>query len=347
MPTPRTSKPKAAVVYNPLKVDLAKLKKTVNAAAKAADWATPIWFSTTLKDGGQGVTGSAIRRGVTMVIAAGGDGTVRSVAEALRGSGVSMAVVSAGTGNLLARNLDLPTTSIRDSIQIAFNGADRTIDLGMVEIVRDNNDHEEHAFLVMAGLGLDAKMIKNTSTKLKKAVGWLAYVDGIARSIPELRPVKLRYSVDGGPHRSLSAHTVIIGNCGSLPGGLLLMPEAQPDDGILDMAALIPRGRLGWLNIWNKIAWENGVLRKSVMGRRIIDLSKDVRDVRYAKGSDLNMIVDIPEEFQLDGDEFGLAKSVHAWVDAGSLIVRVHKPHSKAQLRAHSKEQARKTTTRG
>ncbi|MGV8858646.1 diacylglycerol/lipid kinase family protein [Rhodoglobus sp.] len=329
MPTLRTAKPKVAVVYNPMKVDFAKLKKTVSAAAKAADWATPLWFSTTIEDAGQSATGSGIRRGARVVIAAGGDGTVRAVAEALRGTGVALAVVPAGTGNLLARNLDLPTSNYRDSVDIAFNGKDRQLDLGMVEIVRDNDDHEEHAFLVMAGLGLDAKMIKNTSTKLKKAVGWLAYVDGIARSIPELKPVRLRYSVDGAPNRSLTAHTVIIGNCGTLPGGLLLMPEAQPDDGILDMAALVPRGRFGWLNIWNKIAWENGVLRKSVIGRRIIDLSKDVRDVRYLKGSDLNMIVDNPEEFQLDGDEFGLAKSVHAWVDPGALIVRVPKPYSR------------------
>ncbi|MEH6781340.1 MAG: diacylglycerol kinase family protein [Rhodoglobus sp.] len=329
MPTTKNTKPRVAVVYNPIKVDLAKLKKLVNAAAKAAEWAAPLWFSTTEEDVGQAVTGSAIRRGATIVIAAGGDGTVRAVAEALRGTGVAMAVVPAGTGNLLARNLDLPAGNLPESVEIAFNGVDHTIDLGMVEIVRDNDDHEEHAFLVMAGLGLDAKMIKNTSTKLKKAVGWLAYVDGIARSIPELRPVKLRYSVDGAPNRSLSAHTVIIGNCGALPGGLLLMPEAKPDDGILDMAALVPRGRFGWLNIWNKIAWENGVLRKSAIGRRIIDLSKDVRDVRYATGKDLNMIVDNPEEFQLDGDEFGLAKSVHAWVDPGSLIVRVPNSGSK------------------
>jgi diacylglycerol kinase (ATP) len=330
VPTFRTAKRKAAVVYNPLKVDFEKLKKTVNAAAKAADWAIPLLFSTTAEDPGQLVAASAIRRGATVVLAAGGDGTVRAVAEALRGTGVVLAVVPAGTGNLLARNLDLPTGNIRDSVDIAFNGFDRTIDLGMVEIVRDNDDHEEHAFLVMAGLGLDAKMIKNTSSQLKKAVGWLAYVDGIARSIPDLQPVRLRYSVDGAPSRSLSAHTVIIGNCGALPGGLLLMPDAQPDDGILNMAALVPRGRFGWLNIWNKIAWENGVLRKSALGRRIIDLSTDVRNVRYETGSDLNMIVDTPEEFQLDGDEFGLAKSVRAWADPGALIVRVPNSSSRS-----------------
>jgi diacylglycerol kinase (ATP) len=325
VPTPQTAKPRAAVVYNPIKVDVEKLKKTVNAAAKAADWAAPLWFSTTKEDPGQSVTGSAIRRGATVVLAAGGDGTVRAVAEALRGSGVAMAVLPAGTGNLLARNLDLPTGNIRDSVDIAFNGFNRTIDLGMVQIVRDSDHQEEHAFLVMAGLGLDAKMIKNTSSQLKKAVGWLAYVDGIARSLPEIQPVHLHYSVDGAPSRSLTAHTVIIGNCGALPGGLLLMPDAKPDDGILNMAALVPRGRFGWLNVWNKIAWENGVLRKSAIGRRIIDLSKDVRDVRYETGSDLNMTVDSPEEFQLDGDGFGLAKSVRAWADPGALIVRVPK----------------------
>jgi len=328
VPTSRTTKPKLAVVYNPIKVDFEKLKKIVNAAAKAADWAAPIWFSTTKKDPGQGVTTVAIGHGAKVVLAASGDGTVRAVAEALRGSGVAMAVVPAGTGNLLARNLDLSTGNIQDSVAVALKGYNRAIDLGMVEIVRDNDDHEEHAFLVMAGLGIDAKMIRNTSTKLKKAVGWLAYVDGIARSIPELRPIHFHYSVDGTPNRSLSAHSVIISNCGALPGGLLLMPEAKPDDGILDMAVLVPRSLFGWVKIWNKVAWENGVLRKSAVGRGIIDLSRDVREVRYETGRDFNMILDSPEEFQLDGDEFGLVKSVRAWVDPGALIVRVRKARS-------------------
>jgi hypothetical protein len=67
---------------------------------------------------------------------------------------------------------------------------------------------------------------------------------------------------------------------------------------------------------------------RAQIGRRILDLSRDVRDVRYETGSDFNMIVDSPEGFQLDGDEFGLVKSVHAWVDPGALIVRVQKASS-------------------
>jgi diacylglycerol kinase family enzyme len=313
----------AAVVYNPLKVDAEKLKKAVAGASKAAGWAPPAWFETTAEDAGQGATTSAIRRGASMVIAAGGDGTVRAVAEALRDTSVALAVLPSGTGNLLARNLELPLSSVEQGIDIAFNGANHNIDLGIAEITRADGDTEEHAFLVMAGLGLDAKMIKNTNTKLKKAVGWLAYIDGIARSLPELKPVRVQYRLNGGPSKSMSVHTIIVGNCGVLPGGLLLMPDAKPDDGILDIAALRPRGPFGWAKVWQKVAWENGVLRKSALGRKIIDLSRDVKDVTYLTGTSLDMVVETPQEFQLDGDEFGEAKSVRTWVDPGALTVRV------------------------
>lgn len=324
MTNPREGrKSRAAVVYNPVKVDLAKLRKAVTAAAKNAGWAETLWFETSEDDPGQDVTASAIRRGADVVLAAGGDGTVRAVAEALRDSGVPLAVLPSGTGNLLARNLDLPLSSLETSVAAAFTGSDHPLDLGVAEIRRPDGTQSEHVFLVMAGLGLDAKMIKNTSTRLKKAVGWLAYIDGIARSLPELKPVRVHFRLDGEVVRAMNVHTIIVGNCGVLPGGFLLMPDAKPDDGILDVAALRPRGPFGWAKVWQKVAWENGVLRKSAIGRKIIDLSKDVRDVTYFTTRDLTMTVDVPQEFQLDGDEFGVAASVRAWVDPGALTVKV------------------------
>nr|WP_269902587.1 hypothetical protein [Terrimesophilobacter mesophilus] len=175
----------------------------------------------------------------------------------------------------------------------------------------------------MAGLGLDAKMIAKTNPKLKKAVGWLAYVDAGMRAIPELSPVRLRYRLDDGGERPLTAHTLIVGNCGSLPGGILLLPDAKPDDGILDIAALKPRGRFGWVRVWNKIAWENGVLRKSAAGRRIIDLTADVRDVAYFRGRRLRATLESPQEFQLDGDEFGTVTAIDCTTDAGGLRVKI------------------------
>ncbi|WP_349898934.1 diacylglycerol/lipid kinase family protein [Parafrigoribacterium soli] len=317
------SERRAAIVFNPIKVDMRKLEKAIAHAEAESGWGETHWFETSEDDWGQGATRRAIDAGADVVIAAGGDGTVRAVAEGLRDSGVPIALLPSGTGNLLARNLNLPLNSMEDSIEAAFTGADRTIDLGIAEITRPDGTTEENVFLVMAGLGLDAKMIAMTDSKLKKAVGWLAYVDAGVRALPSLKPVRLRYSVDDRPERQLSVHTIIIGNCGTLPGGILLIPDAKPDDGLLDIAALRPQGKFGWLRVWNKVTWENGVLRKSAVGRKIIDLSKDVKDVTYFQARSLRIAVTEPQEFQLDGDEFGEAQSVRTWVDAGALTVKV------------------------
>ena len=321
--TPQPPDRHAAVIYNPIKVDLARLEARVAEAAAAAGWGTTQWHPTSVEDAGQRATKTAIGHGAAVVLAAGGDGTVRAVAEALRDSGVPIAIIPSGTGNLLARNLALPLTDQAAAIGAAFTGTDRRIDLGIADIERADGSSEEHSFLVMAGLGLDAKMIALTNPKLKKTFGWLAYIDAGMRAIPDLKPVKVHFSIDGAPERTTSVHTIIVGNCGGLPGGILLMPEAKPDDGILNIAALKPSGPFGWLKVWNKVAWENGVLRKSALGRSIIDLTADVKDVLYATGTDLRMTVEQPQEFQLDGDEFGEAKSVHAWVDPGALTVKI------------------------
>lgn len=318
------SRPRAAVVVNPVKVDAAKLRGPVAAAEKAAGWGETLWFETTVDDPGDGVTREALAQGAAVVMAAGGDGTVRSVAEGLRGSGVPLGLLPVGTGNLLARNLGLTLTNVEQAVLNAFTGTDHAIDLGITRLTRSDGSTAENVFLVMAGMGLDAKMIAKTNTQLKKRVGWLAYVDGIGRALPELKPVKLRFRLDGGSWRSTSVHTVIVGNCGSLPGGLLLIPEARPDDGLLDIVALRPEGWFGWLKVWNKLAFENGVLRKSAAGRKIIDLNNDVRSVRYAKGRDFELTLDDgTEEVQLDGDAWGRARAVHTWVDAGALLVKM------------------------
>lgn len=323
MATPSTrTKRQAAVVYNPIKVDIDKLREAVDAHAEKEGWAPTIWFETTEEDPGQGVTGSAVRRGAEVVLVAGGDGTVRAVAEGLRDTGVAMAILPSGTGNLLARNLNL-TLGIDDGVAVAFSDVERRIDLGVASIVREDGSEEEHVFLVMAGLGIDAKMIKNTRSTLKRAVGWLAYIDGIGRSLPELKPIRMRYSIDGSRERQVEVHSVMIGNCGALPGGILLIPDALPDDGRLDVVALRPQGPLGWVRVWNKIAWENGVLRKTSVGRKIIDLRRDVKDVTYLTGKDFRLRVRSPQEFQLDGDEFGEAIAVRTWVDDLALTVKV------------------------
>jgi len=313
------------VVFNPTKVDEVKLRQSVAAAEAAAGWRSTLWFSTTEADAGQLATREALGHDVDTVLAAGGDGTVRAVAEALRGSRVSLGIIAAGTGNLLARNLQLPLSSLDESTAIAFGGVDKPIDLGVATVTPERGKTAEYVFLVMAGLGLDAQMIANTRPELKKQVGWLAYVDGVARSLPTAKPFGIRYSLSGHTDRPAHVSAILVANCGLLPGNIQFLPDARLDDGILDIAVLQPKGVLGWLTIWRRVTWENGVLRRSAVGRRMIRQtdSMNERVMTTLRAADIRIVVEHAQEFELDGDEFGRVRSVVLRADPGALIVRV------------------------
>ncbi|WP_336660393.1 diacylglycerol/lipid kinase family protein [Leucobacter sp. USHLN153] len=315
--------PNAAVVYHPLKTDLAALRAAVAHQEQAAGWGATRWYETHAEDAGVGATRRAISDGANVVLASGGDGTIRAAAEALRGSGIPLTVVPQGTGNLLARNLGAPLNRVDEVVRAAFTGQNRAIDLGLVRIVRADESEDEHVFLVLAGMGLDARAISATKSTLKKRLGWLAYVDAGVRTMIKDRPLHVHYSVDRSPIKPMSVYTVMIGNCGYMPGGVLLIPDAKLDDGKLDVVALHPLGAFSWLRIWRKIGWENGVLRRTRAGRRIIDLVHDTRSVSYLRAERYALAVPQPEPVQLDGDDFGLALSVSGEVDPGALTVRV------------------------
>lgn len=315
--------PHAGVVYHPLKTDVAALRQAVAKYEALAGWGATTWVETDEDDAGVAATQRAISEGVNLVLGSGGDGTIRAIAEALRGTGVPLAIVPQGTGNLLARNLGAPLSDVESSVRAAFQGENRAVDLGLLTITREDQSEDEHVFLVLAGIGLDARTISATSSKLKKRLGWLAYVDAGLRTILRESPLQIHYSVNRSPARPLSVYTVMIGNCGLLPGGVLLIPDAQLDDGHLDVVALRPLGPFAWLRIWNKIGWENGVLRKSKTGRRIIDLVNDTKSVSYVRAQEYAFSVPQPEPIQLDGDDFGIAVAARGTVDPGALIVRV------------------------
>lgn len=313
----------AAVIYNPIKVKVRALKATVKAAEAAAGWNKSLWFETSVLDPGGEVAKKALAQGADVIMAAGGDGTVRAVAESLRGTGVPLALLPSGTGNVLARNLGFTLNNLGHSVDTAFTGTARAIDLGIVEAERADGARTTHAFLAMAGIGLDAQMAAHTNAELKARAGWIAYVDPIARALRDRNSVKIRFSVDGGSVRSASVNTVIVGNCGLLPGNVLLLPDAEIDDGILDIVAFRPKGFFGWAQISIKLFWENGVLRRSTVGRRLISMSREIRALRYVRGKEFTMRLERPEDFELDGDPYGEAIALKAWVDHLSLQVMV------------------------
>lgn len=316
--------PYATIVYHPLKTHIDSLRRLVARAESRAGWAPSRWLETTAEDAGVSAMRKAVNDKAHLILVSGGDGTVRAAAEVVRGTDIPLAIVPQGTGNLLARNIGLQPGNLVDAVEAAFFGKNQAIDVGVANIVREDESEDEHVFLVLAGMGLDARTIRTTRGSLKKAVGWLAYVDAGLRTMIRQDPLRIHYSYNGLPSKELDVYSVMIGNCGLLPGGVLLIPDAKIDDGELDVVALKPRGAFAWINIWNKIGWENGVLRKTKTGRRIINLVHDTKNVMYVRAKQYALSVDKPEPVQLDGDDFGLALTVSGTVDPGAVILRVH-----------------------
>ncbi|WP_406099679.1 diacylglycerol kinase family protein [Streptomyces sp. NBC_01013] len=201
------------------------------------------FVATTADDPGGGQAAAAIRDGASLVVVCGGDGTVRTVADALAGTGVPLAVVPCGTGNLLARNLGLPLKPA-DALDAALSGGARRIDMGRIE----GDSLPATRFTAISGAGLDAAMLENTGDHAKSVLGWPAYVVAGVRS---LRAPRMAVSIrlDSGPVLHRTARTVLLANIGRVQGGAALVPVAEPDDGVLDLAVFDPHGPTGWLRV--------------------------------------------------------------------------------------------------
>ncbi|MFT4260296.1 diacylglycerol/lipid kinase family protein [Microbacterium sp.] len=324
LPRPR---PQAALVYNPIKVDEKKLRALVRQASREAGWEHPAFYPTTVLDAGRAVTAEAIERGVAVVMVAGGDGTVRAVAEAMAGTGIPLAIIPSGTGNLLARNLGLPLSAPETMISAALGGARHPIDIGWAEITRAGGARSEHAFVVLAGIGLDADMIANTRSDLKKTVGWIAYVDGAARSLAKAQAFRAVYQVDTERMHTAKVHSILFANCGTLPAGIELVPDASVTDGKLDVAVIQATGVFGWLNVWRKIWWDNSVLRRSRVGRMALKHRGRNAAVKYFHGTVAEAAATTPTPVQIDGDEFGEGLRMTCRVDPDALLIALPATH--------------------
>ncbi|MGF2949062.1 diacylglycerol/lipid kinase family protein [Microbacterium alcoholitolerans] len=311
----------AALVLNPVKVDAKRLRTALTALSAQHDWAPPRFYETSIDDPGTAITRTALEAGAAAVLVAGGDGTVRAVAEAMAGSGVPFAVVPGGTGNLFARNLELPLTQPMAMMEAVFTGITHGVDIGWARLTRPDGTEDEHGFVVLAGMGLDADMIANTSPDLKKSVGWVAYLDGAARSLPGAKPFRVVFQVDDGRLHSTKVQSMLFANCGALPAGIALMPDASLDDGQMDIAVIQPTGPLGWLGLWRKIWWDNSVLRRTRAGRLVLERRGRDASIRYRVGRTAETAMVAPTSIELDGDEFGAAVRMYCRIEQRALRI--------------------------
>ncbi|WP_083707460.1 diacylglycerol/lipid kinase family protein [Intrasporangium flavum] len=325
------------VVYNPVKVeDVDHARGVVAEAASRHGWETPTWIETTEQETGEKQAREAVEGGADVVASMGGDGTVRAVATALVGTDVALGLLPAGTGNLLARNLGLPIDTLEEAARALVSGGERRVDVGAVRMgeseqvspgTAEGVEDGEEVFLVMCGLGLDGEVMAGTNEKIKGVIGWPAYILSGVKSIGR-RGFRADVRATGGsPHASQAsgaladtgvvgrdgndtskhARMVVVGNCGTLQGGLDLMPDARIDDGVLDAVVIAPRGVFGWASVVSDI-----VTRHRAGHHRLDRLRGAVLEARVREAV----------EAEVDGDPVGPRVSLAARVLPGALVVR-------------------------
>jgi len=309
------------IVWNPSKTEREDLEAALQRALEDVPQDPRVsWFETSEDDPGRAATRQALDAGTDAVCAAGGDGTVRAVAECLAESGdpAELVILPLGTGNLLARNLGVPLGDPAAAFRQAFTSASRTIDIGWAEIALPTGV-ERHAFAVMAGFGIDAHMITETDDQLKNRAGWLAYIESLGRALSASEVIDVDLALDGGTPVREQVHTAIVGNCGALQGGVTLLPDADPGDGELDLLLLSAEGIGGWVDTFRNMAWDNGVKRLFTRGGS----AESSESAAHRRFTSLTLELAEPRVFEVDGDDLGETTRVEITVQPAALRVRL------------------------
>jgi diacylglycerol kinase (ATP) len=292
---------RCAVIYNPIKVS-EKFHALVEEGLERNGWSNTLWLETSTADPGRAMTRQAVAEQVDLVIGAGGDGTIRHVADGLAHTGIPMGLVPAGTGNLLARNLDLPLEDV-EAIEVALSGEVRLIDLVRITV----DDRAPEHFAVMAGIGVDAMIMDETNEALKDKVGSAAYFVAAGKALGRL-PVRLEVQLDNNRPVRRHAMLCVIGNVGTLRGNLTLIPGASPEDGLLDLYIASPRRFQHWV----KVAL-----------RLITRRAKKDDQVDQHMGKTVRIMIDGKDNYQLDGDVVGESTTLFAEIQPGALSICV------------------------
>ncbi|MFI7699669.1 diacylglycerol/lipid kinase family protein [Nonomuraea sp. NPDC049480] len=237
----------------------------------------------------------ALDQGAELVFVWGGDGMVQRCADVMAGSGVPMAVLPAGTGNLFAANLGIPA-DLDQAVRIGFRGRREKLDLGLL-----NGEH----FAVMAGAGFEAEMIADVGGRAKKRFGKLSYVKAAVRQIGgPLVPMKVK--IDGTTWFDGRASCLLLGNVSTIAGGVEAFDDARPDDGWLEVGVSTAKGPLQWAR---------------VIGRMASGRTDDSPFVRITRAKKVSARFGVPLAYELDGGEREPTTRIKAKAAAGALTV--------------------------
>ena len=257
----------------------------------------PVWYEVAKSREAPRMARKAVEDGADLLLLWGGDGTVQRCIGVLAGSGVTLAVMPAGTANLLAGNLGVPI-DLPAALDVALHGFRRRIDVGVVNGER---------FAVMAGAGFDAIMMKKADGVLKDHFGRLAYVWTGAWATQAKAPM-MSIRVDGTAWFKGRASCVLLGNMGTLAGGLTAFPQARPDDGLLEIGVVTAQGPVQWARILSRLATGHA------------DRSKLVHMTR---GREVDVKLDRATAYELDGGARPAKRRLRVTVEPGAITVCV------------------------
>ncbi len=199
------------------------------------------------------IASRAARNGSSDIIVAGGDGTINEAIQGLAGTKARLAIIPRGTGNVLARELGLPLDDAQ-AVTVAARGNSRKIYLGLAI---DESTNESRHFVLMAGIGLDASVVRHVQPSLKKRIGkgafWISGLSHLATWNP--RPFTLE--IDGVEYSGTFA---AIGKAPRYGGDLAITPGARLDQRDFEVCIIQTKSRLRYLHLLSQ-AMRNGMPR--------------------------------------------------------------------------------------
>ncbi|WP_420175060.1 diacylglycerol kinase family protein [Luteococcus sp. OSA5] len=295
------------LIANPMAGHHGQVLLQVRERAARLGWPPVEVLPTTASDFGAGQARAAMELGADRVLVAGGDGTVRQVAQQLRGSGVPLGIIPVGTANIFARNLGLSPHRLPEAVEAAMANEIAKLDLGVARFAQEGDDDQaEELFLVLAGIGHDANTVAQTRAALKRRIGWIAYFESGLRHLLR-RPVHMSLSVDGQASQRVFLWSLLVGNAGRIPLGIQVFPGADLRDGWL--RTLQTRVERWWH--WGAVALA------AVFPHR------DSPVLVRGQARTVSVSLEEPCIIQLDGDVFGPIVYAEVSVDPGALSVCV------------------------
>ena len=393
--TTRPDQPLACVIINPSKRRATTaVQGVLERELREAGYAGPVWLETSVSEPGTMQARLALAARARLVVAAGGDGTVRSVAAGVAGTQARMGIIPLGTANLAARNLGVPVGDPRAAARVAAHGVDLPADLAWVrteplpesdvgldktgtprtaeqaEVLGAATTAEptrpppadpvdpaggveaadpprlsagtaravrtvqratrrtrqwarptlgdEHACMVVAGIGFDAGLVASTRPALKARVGWGAYALAAMENLGSPRMDLVLSLLDEAGQRRverLRARNLLVANGGRLPAGITLLPQARTDDGLLDVAAIdTVAGLAGWSSLARQVL--------PPYAAHYSESGRSLGRVVLRRGGEVAVQLSAPALVEVDGDLLAPTQGMRVRIDPGALLIR-------------------------